>query len=143
MQLLHAPSWPHLSFQTSDRNSKGGLLSLEKCLQLSTANCSFQPQKLERSIWVSHKRNFFSFCATKATSVEAGSSAASSGTAEGDVLKALSQIIDPDFGTDIVTCGFVKDLLIDEASGEVSFRLELTTPACPIKDMVNHIITTV
>ncbi|MBA0845892.1 hypothetical protein Goarm_022634 [Gossypium armourianum] len=65
----------------------------------------------------------------------AGSSAASSGTAEGDVLKALSQIIDPDFGTDIVTCGFVKDLLIDEASGEVSFRLELTTPACPIKDM--------
>ncbi|KHG19668.1 Protein mrp [Gossypium arboreum] len=135
MQLLHAPSWPHLSFQTSDRNSKGGLLSLEKCLQLSTANCSFQPQKLERSIWVSHKRNFFSFCATKATSVEAGSSAASSGTAEGDVLKALSQIIDPDFGTDIVTCGFVKDLLIDEASGEVSFRLELTTPACPIKDM--------
>ncbi|MBA0773972.1 hypothetical protein Gotri_009216 [Gossypium trilobum] len=135
MQLLHAPSWPHLSFQTSDRNSKGGLLSLEKCLQSSTANCSFQPQKLERSIWVSHKRNFFSFCATKATSVEAGSSAASSGTAEGDVLKALSQIIDPDFGTDIVTCGFVKDLLIDEASGEVSFRLELTTPACPIKDM--------
>ncbi|MBA0719273.1 hypothetical protein Golax_006968 [Gossypium laxum] len=135
MQLLHAPSWPHLSFQTSDRNSKGGLLSLEKCLQPSTANCSFQPQKLERSIWVSHKRNFFCFCATKATSVEAGSSAASSGTAEGDVLKALSQIIDPDFGTDIVTCGFVKDLLIDEASGEVSFRLELTTPACPIKDM--------
>lgn len=50
----------------------------------------------------------------------AGSSAASSGTAEGDVLKALSQIIDPDFGTDIVTCGFVKDLLIDEASGEVT-----------------------
>ncbi|KAG8495610.1 hypothetical protein CXB51_013317 [Gossypium anomalum] len=135
MQLLHAPSWPHLSFQTSDRNSKGGLVSLEKCLQPSTANCSFQPQKLERSIWVSHKRNFFSFCVTKATSVEAGSSAASSGTAEGDVLKALSQIIDPDFGTDIVTCGFVKDLLIDEASGEVSFRLELTTPACPIKDM--------
>ncbi|MBA0866428.1 hypothetical protein Goshw_020894 [Gossypium schwendimanii] len=135
MQLLHAPSWPHLSFQTSDRNSKGGLLSLEKCLQPSTANCSFHPQKLERSIWVSHKRNFFSFCAAKATSVEAGSSAASSGTAEGDVLKALSQIIDPDFGTDIVTCGFVKDLLIDEASGEVSFRLELTTPACPIKDM--------
>ncbi|MFQ6638374.1 hypothetical protein Gotur_015973 [Gossypium turneri] len=111
------------------------MLSLEKCLQPSTANCSFQPQKLERSIWVSHKRNFFSFCATKANSVEAGSSAASSGTAEGDVLKALSQIIDPDLGTDIVTCGFVKDLLIDEASGEVSFRLELTTPACPIKDM--------
>lgn len=40
-------------------------------------------------------------------------------TAETDVLKALSQIIDPDFGTDIVSCGFVKDLQIDEALGEV------------------------
>eukprot|EP00252_Welwitschia_mirabilis_P020092 TRINITY_DN4843_c0_g1_i1.p1 TRINITY_DN4843_c0_g1~~TRINITY_DN4843_c0_g1_i1.p1 ORF type:complete len:550 (+),score=134.38 TRINITY_DN4843_c0_g1_i1:125-1774(+) len=55
--------------------------------------------------------------------------------AENDVLKALSQIIDPDFGTDIVSCGFIKDLAIDVAAGEVSFRLELTTPACPVKDM--------
>lgn len=46
-------------------------------------------------------------------------SAISSDTAESDVLKALSQIIDPDFGTDIVSCGFVKDLEIDEAQGEV------------------------
>ncbi|GLJ38170.1 hypothetical protein SUGI_0777100 [Cryptomeria japonica] len=56
-------------------------------------------------------------------------------SAKKDVLKALSQIIDPDFGTDIVSCGFVKDIELDEISGEVSFRLELTTPACPIKDM--------
>ncbi|XP_078438638.1 ATP binding protein [Wolffia australiana] len=56
-------------------------------------------------------------------------------TADRDVLKALSQIIDPDFGTDIVSCGFVKDLSADAISGEVSFRLELTTPACPVKDM--------
>ncbi|KAF2952024.1 fe-S cluster assembly factor HCF101, chloroplastic isoform X1 [Oryza sativa Japonica Group] len=55
--------------------------------------------------------------------------------AKKDVLVALSQIIDPDFGTDIVSCGFVKDLEISEALEEVSFRLELTTPACPIKDM--------
>lgn len=48
-----------------------------------------------------------------------GDSSVSTGTAEGDVLKALSQIIDPDFGTDIVTCGFVKDLQIDKALGEV------------------------
>ncbi|KAK6119068.1 hypothetical protein DH2020_047186 [Rehmannia glutinosa] len=56
-------------------------------------------------------------------------------TAEADVLKALSQIIDPDFGTDIVSCGFVEDLNVSKTSGEVSFRLELTTPACPVKDM--------
>ncbi|KAK9817738.1 hypothetical protein WJX72_001464 [[Myrmecia] bisecta] len=53
---------------------------------------------------------------------------------EGQVLKALSRILDPDFGMDIVACGFVKDMQIDTAAGSVSFRLELTTPACPIKD---------
>jgi len=37
-----------------------------------------------------------------------------------DVLGALSQIIDPDFGTDIVSCGFVKELSIDEGTGQVS-----------------------
>lgn len=41
-------------------------------------------------------------------------------TPETDVLKALSQIIDPDFGTDIVSCGFVKDLNVSKESGEVS-----------------------
>lgn len=49
----------------------------------------------------------------------AGAPAISKGAAESDVLKALSQIIDPDFGTDIVSCGFVKDLDINEALGEV------------------------
>lgn len=42
-------------------------------------------------------------------------------TLEKDVYKALSQIIDPDFGTDIVSCGFVKDLVIDQALGEVNY----------------------
>jgi len=50
------------------------------------------------------------------------------------VLQALSQIIDPDFGMDIVQCGFVKDLNVNQQTGHVKFRLELTTPACPIKD---------
>ncbi len=53
---------------------------------------------------------------------------------EGEVLAALSRIIDPDFGMNIVDCGFVKDLAIDAGAGSVAFRLELTTPACPIKD---------
>lgn len=42
--------------------------------------------------------------------------------------------MDPDFGMNIVECGFVKDLNVDDAAGSVGFRLELTTPACPIKD---------
>ncbi|GER26270.1 cytosolic Fe-S cluster assembly factor NUBP2 homolog [Striga asiatica] len=67
--------------------------------------------------------------------IAAANSEVASPTAESDVLKALSQIIDPDFGTDIVSCGFVKDLNVSKDLGEVSFRLELTTPACPVKDM--------
>ena len=54
--------------------------------------------------------------------------------AEEEVLQALENVIDPDFGTSIVACNFVKDLSIDRRTGAVSFRLELTTPACPVKD---------
>lgn len=50
------------------------------------------------------------------------------------MLAQLRRIIDPDFGEDIVSCGFVKDLNIEASSGAVSFTLELTTPACPVKD---------
>lgn len=46
------------------------------------------------------------------------------------VLSELSKIIDPDFQRDIVSLGFVQDLVID--GGTVSFTIELTTPACPL-----------
>ncbi|MEK9656845.1 MAG: P-loop NTPase [bacterium] len=49
------------------------------------------------------------------------------------VLKALSAIIDPDLNQDIVSLGFVKDLVVTD-KGAVSFAIELTTPACPVKD---------
>jgi len=55
-------------------------------------------------------------------------------SAESEVLAVLSKIIDPDFGMNIVDCGFIKDLEIDSTTGSVSFRMELTTPACPIKE---------
>ncbi len=47
------------------------------------------------------------------------------------VLSALRQIEDPDLHKDIVTLGFIKDLKVD--GGAVSFRIVLTTPACPVK----------
>jgi ATP-binding protein involved in chromosome partitioning len=47
------------------------------------------------------------------------------------VLDALRPIIDPDFGKSIVDLGFIKNLKID--GGSVSFAIELTTPACPVK----------
>ena len=51
------------------------------------------------------------------------------------MLAQLRNVIDPDFGEDIVACGFIKDLAVDEAAGAVAFTLELTTPACPVKEM--------
>jgi ATP-binding protein involved in chromosome partitioning len=50
------------------------------------------------------------------------------------VLDALRAVKDPDLHKDIVTLGFVKDLKIADSS--VSFVVELTTPACPVKDLL-------
>jgi ATP-binding protein involved in chromosome partitioning len=53
---------------------------------------------------------------------------------EAAVLDALRAVKDPDLHKDIVTLGFVKDLRI--ADSGVSFIVELTTPACPVKDLL-------
>ena len=50
------------------------------------------------------------------------------------VLDALRVVRDPDLQRDIVTLGFIKDLKID--GGHVAFTIELTTPACPVKDQM-------
>ncbi len=49
-----------------------------------------------------------------------------------DVLDSMRHIIDPDLGKDIVSLGFIKNMQID--GGKVSFAIELTTPACPVKE---------
>jgi ATP-binding protein involved in chromosome partitioning len=51
---------------------------------------------------------------------------------EAEVLKILSQIEDPDLRRDIVSLGFIKNLKISGDS--VSFEINLTTPACPVKE---------
>src|SRR6478672_6241954 len=53
---------------------------------------------------------------------------------EADILKSLSNVEEPDLGRDIVTLNMVKDIKID--GNEVSFTVVLTTPACPLKDMI-------
>ena len=47
---------------------------------------------------------------------------------------ALKVVRDPDLNRDIVSLGFIKDLKID--GGRVAFTIELTTPACPVKDQM-------
>lgn len=52
---------------------------------------------------------------------------------QGQVLQQLKSVIDPDLGSDIVTLGFVQNLRLSENDRTVSFDVELTTPACPVK----------
>ena len=53
---------------------------------------------------------------------------------ERDVLAAMSTVMDPDLNQDIVKAGMVKDLKIDGSF--VQLRIELTTPACPLKEKI-------
>ena len=55
---------------------------------------------------------------------------------ESAVLDALKVVTDPDLGRDIVSLGFVKHLVVN--GGDVSFSIELTTPACPVKDQMKE-----
>jgi ATP-binding protein involved in chromosome partitioning len=51
------------------------------------------------------------------------------------VLEALKNVIDPDFDKDIVTLGMVENVEVD--GKKVSFTVVLTTPACPMKEMIH------
>lgn len=53
---------------------------------------------------------------------------------ESDILKALGTVQEPDLGKDLVTLNMIKDLRIN--GNTISFTIELTTPACPLKDMM-------
>lgn len=52
------------------------------------------------------------------------------------VLAALQTVQEPDLGKDLVTLGMVKDLVIEKYY--ISFNIELTTPACPLKDKIKN-----
>ncbi len=51
---------------------------------------------------------------------------------ESDVLEKLKAVQDPDLNRDIVSLGFVKNVKV--CAPTISFDIELTTPACPVKD---------
>jgi len=53
-----------------------------------------------------------------------------------DILKALGNVQEPDLGKDIVTLDMVKDINIE--GNYVSFTVVLTTPACPLKDLIKN-----
>lgn len=51
---------------------------------------------------------------------------------EANVLDALRHVKDPDLHRDVVSLNFIKDLRI--SGNDISFKIELTTPACPVRD---------
>lgn len=53
-----------------------------------------------------------------------------------EILKALSNVQEPDLGQDLVTLNMVKDIVISD--NNVSFTVVLTTPACPMKDHIQN-----
>jgi ATP-binding protein involved in chromosome partitioning len=52
------------------------------------------------------------------------------------VLEALGKVQEPDLGKDLVTLNMVKDIEIE--GNYISFTIVLTTPACPMKDMMKN-----
>lgn len=53
-----------------------------------------------------------------------------------DVLRALGRVQEPDLGKDLVTLNMVKDVAIN--GRQVSFTIVLTTPACPLKELMRR-----
>ncbi len=50
------------------------------------------------------------------------------------VLQALSNVQEPELNNDLVSLGMIKDLKIE--GGKVEFSIQLTTPACPLRDQI-------
>ncbi|MEL6152585.1 MAG: Mrp/NBP35 family ATP-binding protein [Bacteroidota bacterium] len=56
-----------------------------------------------------------------------------------DILQALRTVEDPDLKQDLVTLGMIQDLVV--ADGQVHFTLVLTTPACPLQEVLKKACT--
>ena len=56
------------------------------------------------------------------------------GITKEEILKALGTVEDPDLKKDLVTLNMIKDLSVDDA--KISFSVVLTTPACPLKELI-------
>lgn len=55
---------------------------------------------------------------------------------EAQLLAALDQVMDPELGQSLVAAGMIHDLII--RGGEVCFTLELTSPACPLRNILRQ-----
>ncbi|NTU53120.1 MAG: Mrp/NBP35 family ATP-binding protein [Chlorobiaceae bacterium] len=56
---------------------------------------------------------------------------------QSQIIEALSTVMDPDLGRDLVSLGMISEAAADEA-GNISVTVELTTPACPMKESIKQ-----
>lgn len=63
------------------------------------------------------------------------SKASNRSSLEAQILEALRTVQDPDLKRDLVSLGMIQDLVVG-SDGQVSFRVVLTTPACPMKELM-------
>jgi ATP-binding protein involved in chromosome partitioning len=57
-----------------------------------------------------------------------------------DIRKALSNVEEPDLGKDLITLNMVENIIVD--GNNVQFTVILTTPACPMKDLIEKACVT-
>ena len=50
------------------------------------------------------------------------------------IIEALKTVMDPELKRDLVSLGMIKEIAID--NGKISIGIELTTPACPLKERI-------
>ncbi|MCW8815583.1 MAG: Mrp/NBP35 family ATP-binding protein [Chlorobium sp.] len=56
------------------------------------------------------------------------------------ILEALENVMEPDLKKDLVSLNMIKDIEVG-TDNSVSFSVELTTPACPMKDHIRNACT--
>ncbi len=57
-----------------------------------------------------------------------------------DLLEALKVVYDPEVGVNIVDLGLIYDIQVDE-NGTVGVRMTMTTPGCPVTNLILHGVT--
>ncbi len=56
---------------------------------------------------------------------------------EQDVLNRLKTVMDPELNKDLVSLGMIKNVQVND-NNDVSFTIELTTPACPLRNQIEN-----
>ena len=54
-----------------------------------------------------------------------------------DLLEALKAVYDPELGVNVVDLGLIYDVRMDE-KGRVAVRMTMTTPGCPVTNLILH-----